>query len=319
LIALEGINLPYHSVWHRNPKNILHQLDNLGIVLELLKQYGINLVGVIAEDVCGSNNENMVILILVALIKKFQNRKNLSPDMSELINNNESSTFKKFHMKGDIIHEEQEESPEENNYSGPVDVALPTVEIAQIILFRLTSLTEPTPSLPQLPHQPSQPSLHQGSAPALFNNHTPIKLGDKKKNYLGRTSSLSALEDKVAPKQRLQSVSAIPDTDHSPEVSTQWERTHKPTSPEEERTPTVEAKKNEKIVLGTRKTLSRNDMTRSWTSPSRDPDDMLEIDLSVTVPGETNSPAAPVVNQSCRKLFGELDDLLGDLLDELNN
>jgi len=220
-------------------------------------------------------------------------------------------------MKGDIIHEEHDESPEENNYSdsGPVDVALPTVDIAQIILFRLSSL----PPQSSLPNQ-SQPSLHQGSAPALFKDHTPIKLADKKKNYLGRTASLSSIEDKVATKQRLQSASAIPDHNHNPEK--QWERTHKPTEE-----PIVEAKKNEKIVLGTRKNSeiprsnpTRNDhMTRSWTSPSREPDDMLEIDLSVTVPGETNTPAAPLVNQSCRKLFGELDDLLGDLLDELNN
>lgn len=316
---------PLKKMWHKNPKNILHQLDNLGIVLEMLKQYGINLVGVNAEDICGTNNENYVMLILAALIKKFQSRKNLTSSMSSLILAQESSTFKKFHMKGDIIHEEHEESPQEspeednNDSNSSIDVTLPTVEIAQIILSRLTTR-------PQVIVQKdtSPPVLSPASVNPRLNQTT-----DGKRQNFARTASLSAIEDMIAQKPRVSSVATLPSSESSsPDINSQWERKHKQTSPELERTSFIT--KKDKIVLGNRTKPSgsrspefiranpRKGITRSSTSREQEQkDEVLEIDLSITFPG-IDKPQSNI-NQSCRQLFGELDDLLGDLMGELNS
>jgi len=78
-----------------------------------------------------------------------------------------------------------------------------------------------------------------------------------------------------------------------------------------------------KVILGTRKVPEKNLKSVIRASPKikeqkkLDSDEVLEIDLSISVPGTSYHKST--INNTCRTLFGEIDEILDNIKAELKD
>jgi len=234
----------------------------------------------------------------------------------------------KLHLGDCIIEENQEGSEEELIDDKPIDILQSSQDIAMTLLKRLT-------------HHIQEKQEEQQKKDAESKTETPIitvdlaTMSDSKNR--DRTISYS-LNHKAMSMARKGSLPNFTDGEEE-EVGTQSARElHKC---EDLAFRAIDLKKSAqvgsvRIRMGTRKTLEEleapnsarpesgfvtakpSKLTKSQThKPSSDTEHVLELDLSIAVPGSSNYQQQQNANSSCFQLFGEIENLLDDIVEEL--